>query len=97
VQNRYSLGEFSDTGTYIGPSTNTGYESIGNNALGEAVDNPLNLAIDQAGNIWVTNEFTTQVASTNQWGAITKFVGLATPVMTPLASGLASGKIAPEP
>jgi hypothetical protein len=85
-----SLGEFSATGTYIGPSTNTGYESSG--LLG-----PSGVAIDESGDIWVASEIPSSIPGTSYYGAITEFVGLATPVRAPLSAGLASGQIAPEP
>jgi hypothetical protein len=55
------------------------------------------LAIDRSGNIWVGSVFTSQIPGTTSYGAISKFVGLATPVQTPLAYGLKNGLIAPEP
>jgi sugar lactone lactonase YvrE len=86
-----SVGEFSDSGTYIGPSTDTGYEMSG---MSSAVSG---LAIDRSGNIWVGSVFPSQIPGTTSYGAITKFVGLATPVQTPLVSGLNNGQIAPKP
>jgi hypothetical protein len=88
--NRYSLGEFTDSGTFIGTAADTGYET-------SRLVNPSGVAIDLSGNVWVGNQIATLIPGTAQYGAITKFVGLATPVQTPLASGLKNGKIAPKP
>jgi hypothetical protein len=85
-----SLGEFSNLGVYLGPSSNTGYESSG-------LLHPHALAIDESGNVWVGDENTTLIPGTAYYGAITKFVGLATPVLTPVYLGVQNGKIAAEP
>jgi sugar lactone lactonase YvrE len=85
-----SLGEFTNSGTYVGPTTNTGYLSSG-------MLQPHGVAIDQSGNVWIGNQHPTLVPGTAYYGAITKFVGLATPVLTPLYLGAQNRRIAAEP
>ena len=50
---------------------------------------PYGIAIDGSGNVWV--------ASDNTSGPLTEFVGAATPVVTPLAAGVAYGELATKP
>lgn len=45
-------------------------------------------AIDKSGNLWVTN---------NTGGSLTKFLGIAAPVVTPLAQGIAANQLGTRP
>ncbi len=87
-----SISEFSNTagsvGTAISPST--GYKSSGINGTSW-------LAIDQAGDVWVSSQTPTAVAQTSYYGAITEFVGAAAPVVTPLSQALARGQVGVTP
>ena len=74
-----TLSELSNTGTLL--SGSTGYLVTG-------LDNPISLAIDGSGNVWVTN------ANGN---SLTEVVGAAAPVVTPLAAAVANGTIAIRP
>jgi hypothetical protein len=60
----------------------TGYLSSSSLAAG-----PLRVAVDGSGNVWVLLEDNT----------VTEFVGVATPVVTPLALGVKNGKLAAKP
>ena len=63
-----SLSEFSSAGTPLTPAA--GY-------AGDGLNGPLALAIDAAGNLWVIND-------TNSSSSVSEFIGLASPVKTPL-------------
>jgi hypothetical protein len=60
----------------------TGYLSSSSLAAG-----PLRVAVDGSGNVWVLLADNT----------VTEFVGVATPVVTPLALGVKNGKLAAKP
>ena len=70
----YDISEFNSLGTAVSPAE--GYQST-------SLNGPHYLAIDGSGNLWVTN-FTSSPAS------ITEFVGIAAPVVTPIAANLQS-------
>ncbi len=61
-------------GTILSPSTGFGTEA--------GLLEPYGIAIDASGNVWITNFAT--IPAPGQQGTITEFVGLATPVKTPL-------------
>jgi hypothetical protein len=67
-----TLIELTSSGTAISPSTNYSY--------GGLLSDPLNLAIDPSGNIWVTNF---------NGNKLTEIIGAAAPVTTPLAAAAA--------
>jgi len=69
-----SISEFSSEGTAT--SSYMGYESA-------SVSGPSGLAIDASGNVWVSN-------GSSGANSITEFVGVATPVVTPLVANLKS-------
>jgi hypothetical protein len=79
-----SVTEFSNPGSVLsGPS---GY--MGGNMI-----NPASLAIDGSGDIWVTNPgsctgTTCNSNSLRSGGTVTELMGVASPVITPLAAGL---------
>jgi len=50
---------------------------------------PYGVAVDGSGNVWV--------ASDNTSGPLTEFVGLATPVVTPIAAGVAYKELGTKP
>lgn len=50
---------------------------------------PYGIAVDGSGNVWV--------ASDNTSGPLTEFVGLATPVVTPIAAGVAYSELGTKP
>ena len=50
--------------------------------------NPMALAIDGSGDVWVTN---------NGNSSVTEFIGVGVPVITPLAAGVASNKLGTRP
>ena len=57
------------------------------------LDKPYNLAIDGSGNIWTINIG----ATLHSGGSLVEFIGLASPVITPLAKAAAAGKLATCP
>lgn len=83
-----SISEFSSAGTAISPST--GYKSSGLSGTSW-------LAIDKAGDVWVSSSTPTAVTGTSDYGAITEFVGAATPVVTPTAQALQNGQLGVTP
>jgi hypothetical protein len=83
-----SIVAFANSGQPITPAT--GYANNGSFY-------PSGISIDSSGNVWVGNEMPTPIPGTVNSANVVEFVGMATPVQTPLASGLAIGKIAPEP
>ncbi len=50
---------------------------------------PYGIAVDGSGNVWV--------ASDDDAGALTEFVGIATPVVTPLSAGVTYGELGTRP
>jgi streptogramin lyase len=79
--NANSISEFSSGGIAI--SGANGYVNVG-------MSSPYALAVDGSGNVWV-------VASANAMGPLTEFVGVATPVVTPLSAGSTYGTLGTEP
>lgn len=69
-------------------------DNTGNNVNGlsgvtdASLANPVGAAADPSGNLWVANAKT---------GAVTQFVGLAGPVLTPLSSAVFNGKVGVRP
>jgi sugar lactone lactonase YvrE len=88
-----ALIEFSSTGSVLTPSTGytggAGYSAVPLNGLPNAI------AIDQSGSIWVTTSSPTVIngVSVN----LVQFVGLATPVIQPIALALQNGKLNQRP
>jgi hypothetical protein len=94
VTNRYNPGlggssaapgnstiiELNSAGAAISPSTNYTFGGI--------LDDPLNLAIDPSGDIWVTNYGGSQIV---------EVIGAAAPVVTPLSTAANSGKLGTLP
>jgi len=69
-----------DSGASISEFNHSRTAITGSNGYeGGSLDNPYGIAIDGAGNIWVSNY---------SGNSVTEFVGLATPVVTPLAANL---------
>lgn len=56
---------------------------------------PKGIAVDGSGNVWVSNFGTNTGDSSLAAGSVTEFVGLATPVVTPLVANLISPYAAP--
>jgi hypothetical protein len=75
------LSEFSQSGQVLSP--NAGYTSSTMSST-----NPMALAIDGSGDVWVTN---------NGNSSVTEFIGAGVPVITPLAAGVASNKLGTRP
>ena len=50
-----------------------------NGYTGGALNGPAGIALDSSGNVWVANEFA---------NSVTEIIGIATPVITPIAAGL---------
>ena len=62
---------------------------VGNGfAVAPGLSIPSALAIDPSGNIWVTDAIST---------SLTEYLGLASPVVTPLASAVATNNLGMEP
>ena len=71
--------EISNTGTYLSPAA-TGFV--------KPFNEPQGIAVDPSGNVWLANK--NQVGSSSSATAplITEIVGVAVPVVTPIAAGL---------
>ena len=84
------LAGFTNAGTAI--STNLGlYGGVYNNGTTTAARkfaSPRGLAVDGSGNVWVSNTAGTYITVT---------VGVATPTVTPLATGIKNGTLASQP
>lgn len=79
-----SVSEFLSTG-----SAQSGASGYGSAAL----VNPFRVALDRSGNVWVANLGTSVVGS----GLITQIVGVAAPVVTPLAVAIQSNALNQRP
>lgn len=69
-----SVTELNSSGGVLSPYAFTGLGSAGNVAL---LDNPTGIAIDGAGDVWVSN---------NGNNSVTEFIGAAAPTVTPLVA-----------
>jgi hypothetical protein len=72
-----SISEFSSSGSAISPSTK-GY------GVGGGPNSPYGVAIDGSGDVWVAN------VDVSGGGSVTEFIGVGTPVITPICAGLPS-------
>ncbi|HSY36271.1 MAG TPA: hypothetical protein VK814_11015 [Acidobacteriaceae bacterium] len=72
--------ELTSAGVAVSPSTNYTYGGI--------LDDPLNIAIDPSGDIWVTNF---------SGSKLVEIIGGAAPVVTPLSTAANDGKLGTEP
>jgi hypothetical protein len=75
-----TIVELTSAGVAISPSTNYNYGGI--------LDDPLNLAIDPSGNIWVTNYGGSKIV---------EVIGAAAPVVTPLSTAANAGTLGTLP
>ena len=75
-----TLIELNTAGVAISPSTNYTYGGI--------LDDPLNLAIDPSGDIWVTNYGGSKIV---------EVIGAAAPVVTPLSTAANAGTLGKLP
>ncbi len=81
-----ALSALSSSGSALSPST--GYQ-------GGSLSSPVSLAIDSSGNIWIANG--APLTRGGQVATLTEFVGLAAPVITPLAQQVSLTQIAQRP
>jgi hypothetical protein len=92
----YSLSEVSIIGTVptaVSP-TGTGYTGeVAASPFGPVLTNPLGIAIDGSGNVWVVNLTNGTTTPDN----VVEFVGAAVPVVTPLAAGVKNGTLGTTP
>ncbi|MBS1822534.1 MAG: hypothetical protein JST61_11270 [Acidobacteria bacterium] len=72
-----SVSQFSNAGTALSPTTGFGTDSYTAGGVNIGLSGPRGIAIDPSGNLWVAN-FT--------YNSVTEFVGVATPVATPLSA-----------
>ena len=56
---------------------------------------PLNVAIDPSGNIWITNY--TGGTVTNSTGSVVEIIGTAAPVVTPLSAAAGGSLLGQKP
>jgi len=79
--NNYTLSEFSNSGAALSPSS--GYAGSYFGIYGS----PTSIAIDGSGNVWISSGVSSSgpVATVPM---LTEFIGIATPVITPIAAGL---------
>jgi hypothetical protein len=61
-------------------------------SLTAVMPDPLNVAIDPSGNVWITN-----YTNSNTNGALTEIVGAAAPVVTPLSAAASGNKLGQKP
>jgi sugar lactone lactonase YvrE len=91
----YSLTEVSIIGgnaTAVSPGT--GYTGeVAASPFGPVLTNPLGIAIDGSGNVWVVNLTNGTTTPDN----VVEFVGAAVPVVTPLAAGVKNGTLGTTP
>jgi hypothetical protein len=80
VAGNNTIVELNSTGVAISPSTNY--------TLGGILNDPLNLAIDLSGNIWITNYGGNQIV---------ELVGGGAPVVTPFSVASTNGKLGAKP
>ncbi len=73
-QNPYNIAEFGNTGAVI-----SGPGSYASNGL----NLPTAIAIDGSGNVWIAN-------NGNNSNSVSEFIGVASPVVTPIVAGLPS-------
>lgn len=62
---------------------------------GGGMTTPVAMAIDPSGDVWVTNANPTQTGALST--ALTEFVGVAVPAVTPIATALANKQVGSEP
>jgi streptogramin lyase len=102
----YTLGTTITSATAVSPATNYNPEnevttfsgSTPTTTIYPLLFDPLNVAIDPSGNIWITNFGNGSAggtASVNGW--VTELVGLAAPVVTPLSTAAGMGKLGTTP
>lgn len=81
----------------ISPATNyvpeAQYPATGT-TLSKVLPDPLNVAIDPSGNLWITNYAGT---TTPNQGSVVEIVGTAAPVVTPLSLAAGNGKLGTKP
>jgi hypothetical protein len=99
-----TLSGFTNTGTAISPSTGIvgGVYTVNNGTLNltykRAIVSARGVAVDPSGNVWVANTGTfTPNGGTAAIGFVTVTVGAATPVVTPLATGIKNFTLASKP
>jgi len=78
-----NLSEVSNAGVPI--SGATGYIGQSFNGEAGALYYPIDLAIDGSGDVWVTNSYLNYSSANSR---VTEFIGVAVPVITPIAAGL---------
>ena len=78
-----SITQLSSTGAAMSPST--GYTAVG-------LSNPGTIVADGSGNVWVTNPQNTGAGTT-----VIEFIGIATPVATPLSYAVAHDGLGQRP
>ena len=81
-----ALSAFSGSGTAISPTT--GYQ-------GGSLSTPAAMALDASGNIWVANQ--TPATTSGKVITVSEFIGLASPVITPLAQAVAQSQLGQRP
>jgi hypothetical protein len=87
LNHAYSVSEFSSSGTPISGASGFGVGLV--YMLGrDALYNPVTIAIDGSGNIWVGN---------GEDALLSEIVGAATPVVTPLVTGVISNTLGTRP
>jgi hypothetical protein len=82
-----TLSELSNTGVALSPAS----------GLRNDLVYPNGVSIDGAGNVWVTNCGAYCVPSSGSSGSVTFLIGVATPVVTPLALGALNNTFGSEP
>lgn len=83
VANNGSISEFSNSGAALSPAT--GF--IGPFASQDYTPGPYTVAVDGSGDVWVVTNLQ----------PVLEFVGAATPVVTPLAAGVANNRLGTRP
>ncbi|MDP9051059.1 MAG: NHL repeat-containing protein [Acidobacteriota bacterium] len=83
-----SVSELSTTGATLSGPNGYGFND-------NSIDLPVAVAIDGSGNVWIGNLSGTGAAAAT--GSITELVGAATPVVTPLSTGVKNNTLGTRP
>ncbi len=87
------LLEYSPTGLLLSPSG--GYSA--NGTLSSSPGFPEGIAIDGSGNLWITGSFVSNNGATQQNAVVTELIGVASPLITPIAVAAGSASLGTRP
>jgi hypothetical protein len=88
-----TVSEFSNAGLAISPGLGSTVPGGYAHVTTAASPNPRGMAIDPSGNVWVTGCGLSSACSNTGDSFVMELVGAATPVVTPLAAGIANNQL----